>query len=181
LDDPPSALHSNTHGVTQLVIQAREDHTARRGNPARRDKHSFEPTDGYTLHENYVTGPTNAAVEVQHDRYHDQQRIQGSASQGWFHDSTEPLLQTSPPTSSYNPGAQSRSTTAWRRRQAPGQHHLRRPATRKVKLVPGSVLSVDCPVPSAIQNSVQHKYRNDPVHGSEEFTHMRCKFLEVSQ
>ena len=45
--------------------------------------------------------------------------------------------------------------------------------TRKVKLVRGAVLSVDYPVPSAIQNSVQHKYRNDLEGGSEEFTHMR--------
>jgi len=36
------------------------------------------------------------------------------------------------------------------------------------------VLSVEYPVPSAIQNSVQAKYRNDLESGSEEFTHMRC-------
>ena len=179
-DDPPSALHSKTHGVTQLVIQAPEDHPTCRGNLARRDEHSFEPTDGYTLHKTYGTGPKDAAVEVQHDRSDDQQRIQASASQDWFHDSTEPLLQRSLPASPYN-RAESRSTTAWRRRQVPGQHHLRRYTTRKVRLVQGSVLSVDYPVPSAMQNSVQYKYRNHPGSGSEEFTHMRCKFLEVSQ
>ncbi|KUL84207.1 hypothetical protein ZTR_06915 [Talaromyces verruculosus] len=64
------------------------------------------------------------------------------------------------------------STEAWRQRQAPGTG-LRRYATRKVKLVQGSVLSVDYPVPSAIQNAVQAKYRNDLEGGSEEFTHMR--------
>ncbi|KAL1961422.1 hypothetical protein VTO42DRAFT_150 [Malbranchea cinnamomea] len=64
------------------------------------------------------------------------------------------------------------STEAWRQRQAP-QGNLRRYATRKVKLVQGSVLSVDYPVPSAIQNAVQAKYRNDLEGGSEEFTHMR--------
>ncbi|EER37848.1 chitin synthase [Histoplasma capsulatum H143] len=67
------------------------------------------------------------------------------------------------------------STEAWRQRQAPG--NLRRYATRKVKLVQGSVLSVDYPVPSAIQNAVQAKYRNDLEGGSEEFTHMRYKML----
>ena len=68
------------------------------------------------------------------------------------------------------------STEAWRQRQAPAQaSNLRRYATRKVKLVQGSVLSVDYPVPSAIQNAVQAKYRNDLEGGSEEFTHMRCK------
>lgn len=68
------------------------------------------------------------------------------------------------------------STEAWRQRQAPGTG-LRRYATRKVKLVQGSVLSVDYPVPSAIQNAVQAKYRNDLEGGSEEFTHMRCKLI----
>jgi hypothetical protein len=48
--------------------------------------------------------------------------------------------------------------------------------TRKVKLVQGSVLSADYPVPSAIQNAIQAKYRNDLESGSEEFTHMRCMF-----
>ena len=50
---------------------------------------------------------------------------------------------------------------------------MKRYATRKVKLVQGSVLSVDYPVPSAIQNAVQAKYRSDLEGGSEEFTHMR--------
>jgi chitin synthase len=71
------------------------------------------------------------------------------------------------------------STEAWRQRQAPGGNQgggggLRRYATRKVKLVQGSVLSVDYPVPSAIQNAIQAKYRNDVEGGTEEFTHMRC-------
>lgn len=72
------------------------------------------------------------------------------------------------------------STEAWRQRQAPGgPGGLRRYATRKVKLVQGSVLSVDYPVPSAIQNAVQAKYRNDLEGGSEEFTHMRCRFIFI--
>ncbi|KAI9735878.1 MAG: Chitin synthase, class 2 [Cirrosporium novae-zelandiae] len=65
------------------------------------------------------------------------------------------------------------STEAWRQRQAPRGNGLNRYATRKVKLVQGSVLSVDYPVPSAIQNAIQAKYRNDVEGGTEEFTHMR--------
>ena len=71
------------------------------------------------------------------------------------------------------------STEAWRQRQAPGAAGLKRYATRKVKLVQGSVLSVDYPVPSAIQNAVQAKYRNDLERGSEEFTHMRCLYAYI--
>ena len=50
---------------------------------------------------------------------------------------------------------------------------VKRSATRKLKLVQGAVLSADYPVPSAIQNAVQAKYRNDLESGSEEFTHLR--------
>ncbi|KAF2403918.1 chitin synthase B [Trichodelitschia bisporula] len=67
------------------------------------------------------------------------------------------------------------STEAWRQRQQPGggAGGLKRNATRKVKLVQGAVLSADYPVPSAIQNAIQAKYRNDLEAGSEEFTHLR--------
>lgn len=50
---------------------------------------------------------------------------------------------------------------------------LKRWATRKVRLVQGSVLSVDYPVPSAIINAVEPKYKDDLEAGSEEFTRMR--------
>ena len=66
------------------------------------------------------------------------------------------------------------STEAWKQRQAPAANSLKRYPTRKVKLVQGSVLSVDYPVPSAIQNAIQKKYRDDLEGGSEEFTHLRC-------
>jgi chitin synthase len=80
------------------------------------------------------------------------------------------------------------STEAWRQRQQaqpPGVGGgLKRYQTRKVRLVQGAVLSIDYPVPSAIQNAVQQKYRQDLEIGQEEFTHMRCehpcRFLSVS-
>lgn len=75
------------------------------------------------------------------------------------------------------------STEAWRQRQQPGGAGglggLKRAATRKVRLVQGAVLSADYPVPSAIQNAIQAKYRNDLESGSEEFTHMRCEFARL--
>lgn len=49
---------------------------------------------------------------------------------------------------------------------------LKRFNTRKVKLVQGSVLSIDYPVPSAIKNAVQPRYR-DVEGGNEEFMKMR--------
>src|ERR1700761_721082 len=86
-----------------------------------------------------------------------------------------------PPMRTASPYARSETSSAegWRQRAQPGgpaaQSGLKRNATRKVKLVQGTVLSADYPVPSAIQNAVQAKYRNDLEAGSEEFTHMRCK------
>ncbi|KAK8070113.1 chitin synthase 3a [Apiospora phragmitis] len=68
---------------------------------------------------------------------------------------------------------------AWVRRQQPGGNGgggggggLGRSKTRRVKLVQGSVLSIDYPVPSAIRNAVQPKYR-DVEGGTGEFVNMR--------
>ncbi|KAH8430908.1 uncharacterized protein LDX57_008572 [Aspergillus melleus] len=65
----------------------------------------------------------------------------------------------------------------WQHSQAGGASRstgaLRRYGTRKINLVQGSVLSVDYPVPSAIQNAIQPEYREAEEAFSEEFTHMR--------
>lgn len=53
---------------------------------------------------------------------------------------------------------------------------LRRYGTRKIKLVQGSVLSVDYPVPSAIQNAIQPKYRDLEEGFHDEFKFMRCGY-----
>lgn len=67
------------------------------------------------------------------------------------------------------------STEAWRQRQAPSS--MKRYGTRKIRLQQ-HVLAIDYPVPSAIQNAIQAKYRRPEVEGgSEEFTHMRCKLV----
>jgi chitin synthase len=89
-----------------------------------------------------------------------------------------------PPLRTNSPYARSETSSVdnWRQRAQPGGPAasgggLKRNATRKVKLVQGTVLSADYPVPSAIQNAIQAKYRNDLEAGSEEFTHMRCKIF----
>ncbi|KAF7162409.1 hypothetical protein CNMCM6106_009383 [Aspergillus hiratsukae] len=61
---------------------------------------------------------------------------------------------------------------AWQRRQGVKSSALRRYGTRKINLQ-GSVLSVDYPVPSAIQNAAQSEYRDAEEAFHEEFTHMR--------
>ncbi|KAF7628847.1 chitin synthase C [Aspergillus flavus] len=62
---------------------------------------------------------------------------------------------------------------SWRQRQTPAPSALRRYPTRRINLVQGSVLSVDYPVPSAIRNAIQPKYRDAGEGFTEEFTHLR--------
>ncbi|KAF4960173.1 hypothetical protein FGADI_1192 [Fusarium gaditjirri] len=64
---------------------------------------------------------------------------------------------------------------SWMMRQQQNQlaGGLGRSKTRKVKLVQGSVLSIDYPVPSAIKNAVEPRYRSGPGSMEEEFTKMR--------
>lgn len=78
-------------------------------------------------------------------------------------------------TGSINLDADSTSSKRWAQRQAPTMSTLRRYPTRRIKLVKGTVLSVDYPVPSAIRNAIEPKYRDLEEGQSEEFTHMRCK------
>lgn len=132
-----------------------DPHHQRTGSPAR-------PASRYSLTESYATDPQNTSQYS--DPMYGQHMDNPAAGFG------VPGRVPSPYSRS-----ETSSTEAWRQRQAPQQGNLRRYATRKVKLVQGSVLSVDYPVPSAIQNAVQAKYRNDLEGGSEEFTHMRCE------
>lgn len=128
--------------------------------PSRGHSPSVPDTSGYTLEESYV-GHAPA-----YNGYSDGTTLQDP---GYGMPDRVP--------SPYS-RSETGSTEAWRQRAAPGgpaaaQGGLKRNATRKVKLVQGAVLSADYPVPSAIQNAVQAKYRNDLESGSEEFTHLR--------
>jgi len=129
--------------------------------PNRMDAHTpgARPLSTYSLTETYADSATSyppgyAGYAEGHDGY-----------------GTPPVRAQSPYSRS-----ETSSTEAWRQRQQPGgpaAGGMKRSQTRKVKLVHGAVLSADYPVPSAIQNAVQAKYRNDLEAGSEEFTHMR--------
>ncbi|KAI9845200.1 MAG: Chitin synthase, class 2 [Thelocarpon superellum] len=163
---PRHGDHSDDEADTSLLHQGPftgpfDEPHSRSGTPPVR------PTSSYSLTETYIgdRGPTQTP-------YHDPYRGQSDTySGGTLHDPNAAFA----PERINTPYERSdtSSTEAWRQRQAPATNGLRRYATRKVKLVQGSVLSVDYPVPSAIGNAVQAKYRNDLEGGSEEFTHMR--------
>jgi chitin synthase len=126
------------------------------------------PDSTYTLTESYANAPP--PDQYTPGSYHEGPGYPGDAG---FPD---PARAGSP----YN-RSETSSTEAWRQRQQPGGKPggLQRNATRKIKLGTNSVLSADYPVPSAIQNAIQPKYRNDLETGSEEFTHMRCMYKRL--
>jgi chitin synthase len=139
------------------------------------DPHSRPLTPGqdslYTLNESYV-GQDQPRTHPPHDPY-----STASPSGTGYSGRTlaDPQAGFAIPTpgrvpSPYDTG---NSGEAWRQRQAVNNTSIKRYATRKVKLVQGEVLSIDYPVPSAIQNAVLPQYRQDLEGGSEEFTHMR--------
>ena len=129
--------------------QPYDDHYSR-NHPAPQDS-------SYTLNESYASDPQKLPTA-------------GYAHDTGYNSSTHSLPDPNPAYGAPNPYERSDSTEAWRQRQ---NTNIKRYATRKVKLVQGGVLSIDYPVPSAIQNAIQAKYRNDLEGGSEEFTHMR--------
>ena len=86
-------------------------------------------------------------------------------------------IEIPPRVSTMYDSATRKAAKAWRQQQPRGgaDEGLKRTATRKIKLAQRTVFSADYPAPSAIQNAVQAKYRNDFKSEHEEFTHMRCE------
>ena len=123
----------------------------------------IRPPSNYSLTETYAGGPSGTSTPF-HEPYDEKSQLDPTKAFGVVGRTPSPYQRSD-----------ASSTEAWRERQVPGANNIKRYATRKVKLVKGSVLSVDYPVPSAIQNAIQRKYRDDLEGGSEEFTHMRCK------
>ncbi|KAI9716508.1 MAG: Chitin synthase, class 2 [Chrysothrix sp. TS-e1954] len=157
-----SLLHPNPMHPGQGPL----DDTARAQTPPHR------PSTGYSLSESYEDGHHPSAPPYNGYGGHPPPSDSSYGSQNFV----DPNAQFGIPNRAASPYDEKSedSTEAWKQRQAPGgPGALRRYQTRKVKLQQGSVLSVEYPVPSAIQNSVQAKYRNDLESGSEEFTHMR--------
>jgi chitin synthase len=92
---------------------------------------------------------------------------------------TSPIPPFTVPLHAHSAGSRSSVSTFtdWAHRQAPAAARgLGRKPTRKVKLQKGLAFSIEHPVPSAVQNAIQDKYRNDDIEtGNNEFSHMRCK------
>ncbi|KAK8097169.1 chitin synthase 1 [Apiospora kogelbergensis] len=123
------------------------------------------PVSAYSLTESYAPGATTTP---QPPVYNSEYAAQGGFPQG--HQLEDTGYGYGRPASTVN------GDDAWVRRQQPGGAGggggLGRSKTRRVKLVQGSVLSIDYPVPSAIRNAVQPKYR-DVEGGTGEFVNMR--------
>ncbi|KAK8185703.1 chitin synthase-domain-containing protein [Phyllosticta citribraziliensis] len=161
-----SLLHPNPTGANPGPF---DDPDHRMPSPAPR------PVSAYSLTETYADGssataPGYTASSAYSAGYNEADDVYGG---------TDAAQSFGVPNRTPSPYSRSEtsSTEAWRQRQQPGGQGggggLKRGLTRKVRLVQGAVLSADYPVPSAIQNAIQAKYRNDLESGSEEFTHMR--------
>lgn len=148
-------LHEPPSGANPFEAHARTLH----GTPPAR------PVSAYSLTESYAV-PGGGVVPPYSNEY-------GGAATEYGHQLEDPAIPAYQRSDSPYSRAETSSTEAWRQRQAPNGTNLKRYATRKVKLVQGAVLSVDHPVPSAIKNAIQAKYRQDLEGGSEEFTTMR--------
>ncbi|PMD27371.1 glycosyltransferase family 2 protein [Hyaloscypha hepaticicola] len=148
-------LHEPPSSANPFDAQARTLH----GTPPAR------PVSAYSLTESYAV-PGGGVVPPYSNEY-------GGAATEYGHQLEDPAIPAYQRSDSPYSRAETSSTEAWRQRQAPNGTNLKRYATRKVKLVQGAVLSVDHPVPSAIKNAIQAKYRQDLEGGSEEFTTMR--------
>ncbi|KAK4452373.1 chitin synthase 1 [Podospora aff. communis PSN243] len=138
----------------------------------------FRPTSAYSLSESYApnAGTTRVGVGANTPVQQFGAGYGGGASsnnQGGFASSNYQGGFAADP-AGYNMGDPD-TDEGWMQRQNPmaaPAGGLKRYATRKVKLIQGSVLSIDYPVPSAIRNAVQPQYRN--AEGSnEEFVKMR--------
>lgn len=97
------------------------------------------------------------------------------AAASYYNEQSNPY-EASNPYNPYSYGRQPSPTPSdvWVQRQ----HTVREPGvkrskTRKVKLVQGSILSTDYPVPSAISNSVEPRYRSSEGAHAEEFDTLR--------
>ncbi|KAI0470619.1 glycosyltransferase family 2 protein [Xylariaceae sp. FL0804] len=130
------------------------------------------PVSAYSLTESYATNapPQTQTPQPYGSEYGGGQQPPYGSDYGGGHQLEDGGFGYGRPASTVDSGE------SWLRRQQPGAPPagggLKRYATRRVKLVQGSVLSVDYPVPSAIKNAVQPQYR-DTESGSAEFVNMR--------
>lgn len=128
-----------------------------------RTEFSKAPSSVYSLTETYVTNAPRTNLPDTRERYNN--KDDRSYSSG-----NNPISQVGLPSDLNESG------DTWVQRQqtsAPDGSDLKRSRTRKVKLIQGSILSTDYPVPSAVQNSIEPRYRNADGAFEEEFTKMR--------
>ncbi|KAF2029178.1 chitin synthase [Setomelanomma holmii] len=123
------------------------------------------PSSVYTLTETYASAvppSTTYASETSHQPYDPHTQPYNPHAQPYNSHADSGSISSTP----------TETTENWVQRQ----HTVRgvkRSKTRKVKLVQGSILSTDYPVPSAVQNAVEPRYINAEDAFEDEFTKLR--------
>lgn len=91
----------------------------------------------------------------------------------------QPPIQYEIESNTFLPNESALDIKPWRRSWGSGSSDILRNGTRRIKLVKGSVLSIDYPVPSAVINSIQPEYQDLEDGFPEEFTTLRCMYDRI--
>ncbi|KAJ5381362.1 Chitin synthase C [Penicillium cataractarum] len=167
MDPPPDQRHSSL----RPLHSGQRTRTTPSYPPTSPEIDEQEPFMQSLLPPSHSDHPSDPSVGVQ-NRYLPSYSDTTSRSTGSYYGGIY-NAQDSEPAESINLDTDSTSSKRWAQRQTPALSTLRRYPTRRIKLVKGTVLSVDYPVPSAIRNAIEPKYRDLEEGHSEEFTHMR--------
>lgn len=152
--------------------------------PAETSTHSQQSQEHHRLRYPEVNHPLLDDDAHRQSQYHDQPPRRSSR---YSFDEESPYSQQWPLESPYDdiPNAEKHSNGSnddasntennWVQRQQTVRlgAGVKRSRTRKIKLVQGSILSVEYPVPSAVQNAVEPRHRNAEGSFDEEFTKLR--------
>ncbi|CAI7633243.1 unnamed protein product [Penicillium pancosmium] len=172
---PPSPRSSRNHVVPGELLEPRErspkiDEQIQTSQPLLQPPNSYLNPPSYPPPDPY--GSPKQSLSVPLPRYPSPYQTSATLSASSCYSEAQ---DGESPTSSEHLNIETGSTTSkrWAARQRATSGIIRRYPTRRIKLAKGTVLSVDHPVPSAIRNAVQPKYRDLEGGSSEEFTHMR--------
>ncbi|PSN61698.1 glycosyltransferase family 2 protein [Corynespora cassiicola Philippines] len=158
-NNPYSAVEQDDPGEHLL-----NDQTPPLHDPSQANRYYDPSVSRYTLTESYVSGPVGSQISEPLQAADDQSEHYPNNGRDTF-SGPEPKI-------GYH------NDDSWVQRQhqpiiTTSEMGVKRSKTRRVKLVQGNILSTEYPVPSAVQNAIEPRYRNAEGSYEEEFTTLR--------